>query len=190
MIICAGIFLLSVLEKKESDRERLLSGEHTDAKYKTGVLAILFPILYCVIDGLGTFADAVYLDEMKWMSESEALLAYEFTFFLCAVVSYLYIRFVKKEKFNPLKEKEKGIAAIFETVGQFFYVFAIAGNAIIAAPVVASYSICSVVLSRIFLKEKLSKKQYVLVAVVFVGILLLGIADGQSSVLRTLPLLG
>ena len=50
-------------------------------------------------------------------------------------------------------------------------------NAIIAAPLIASYSIVSVILSRIFLKEKLSKKHYILVAMVMIGIAILGIAD-------------
>jgi drug/metabolite transporter (DMT)-like permease len=38
-------------------------------------------------------------------------------------------------------------------------------NAIIAAPLIASYSIFSVILSRIFLKEKLSKAQYAVIIV-------------------------
>ena len=76
------------------------------------------------------------------------------------------------------KERDKGIAAILETIGQFFYVFAMAsGYAIIAAPLIASYSIFSIILSRIFLKEKLTKKQYMIISVVIFGIILLGIAD-------------
>ncbi|MNI87307.1 EamA-like transporter family protein [compost metagenome] len=50
-------------------------------------------------------------------------------------------------------------------------------NAIIAAPLIASYSIFSVILSRIFLKEKLSRLQYIIIALVIIGIALLGIAD-------------
>ncbi len=39
----------------------------------------------------------------------------------------------------------------------------------------------SVVLARIFLKEKLSAKQYAMVACVFAGILLLGIVEGLGA---------
>ena len=39
---------------------------------------------------------------------------------------------------------------------------------------IASYSIVSVILGRIFLKEKLSGKQYVVVVVVISGIIILG----------------
>ena len=42
---------------------------------------------------------------------------------------------------------------------------------------IASYSIVSALLSRIFLKEKLHAAQYALIAVVMLGIALLGLAE-------------
>ena len=48
-------------------------------------------------------------------------------------------------------------------------------NAVVAAPLIASYSIVSVILSRIFLKEKLSKQHYTLIILVMIGIAILGI---------------
>ena len=65
-------------------------------------------------------------------------------------------------------------AALCETAGQFAYVFAIGANAIVAAPMISSYCIMSLVWSRIFLKEKLSKAQYAVIAVAAVGIAILG----------------
>ncbi|RCX18676.1 putative membrane protein [Fontibacillus phaseoli] len=176
-IITAGVVAIAVLERR-AEHEALQSGStKIDKKYQIGFMAIIFPILYCIIDGLGTFADAIYLDEMDLISEDAALLAYEFTFFVCAVLAFTYLRFIKKQSFNLFKERVKGYAAIFETIGQFFYVFAMSSNAIIAAPLIASYSIFSVILSRIFLKERLSKKQYAIIMIVIAGIALLGIAD-------------
>lgn len=177
VIITLGIIGLAILEKKAENKALIASSTQIDKKYQIGFLAIIFPILYCLIDGLGTFADAIYLDELTLISEDSALLAYEYTFFICAVFSFVFLRFIKKESFNVFKERDKGAAAILETTGQFFYVFAMAGNAIIAAPLIASYSIFSVILSRIFLKEKLSTKQYITIAIVIFGIVLLGIAD-------------
>lgn len=176
-VVTFGVVGLAVLEKR-SERAALGAGAaQIDAKYQIGFMAILFPILYCLIDGLGTFADGIYLDELKLISEDAALLAYEFTFFICAVFAYIYLKFIKKERFNLLQERIKGYAAIFETTGQFFYVFAMSSNAIISAPLIASYSIFSVILSRIFLKERLSKLQYGVIVLVMIGITLLGIAD-------------
>lgn len=177
IIVSTGVFALAVLEKKKETEELALQNAEIDPKYQIGFLAIGFPILYCIIDGLGTFADGIYLDELSLISENDALLAYEFTFFICAVIAYLYYALIKKEKFSFIRERDKGFAAIFETIGQFFYVFAISENAIITAPLISAYSVISIILSRIFLKEKLTKKQYLIIFYVIIGIILLGIAD-------------
>ncbi|HEY2422164.1 MAG TPA: EamA family transporter [Neobacillus sp.] len=176
-IITIGVLSLAILEKNAETAALKATNIHIDKKYQIGFLAIIFPIVYCVLDGLGTFADGIYLDELKLISEDAALIAYEFTFFICAVLSFIFLKVLKKEKFNIFKERDKGCAAILETTGQFFYVFAMAKNAIIAAPLIASYSIVSILLSRIVLKEKLSKQHYIVIIFVLLGIALLGIAD-------------
>ncbi|WP_048600385.1 EamA family transporter [Rubeoparvulum massiliense] len=177
VIITLGVIGLAVLEKQAETEALKLSNTQIDKKYQISFLAITFPILYAFIDGLGTFADGIYLDEMKLISEDAALIAYEYTFLICAVASIIYLKGIKKVPFAIFKERDKGLAAILETAGQFFYVFAMAKNAIIAAPLIASYSFFSVILSRIFLKEKLSIKHYIIIGFVLFGIALLGIAD-------------
>lgn len=177
VLITAGVILLGVLERKYELQEIRSSLTDADKKYQIGFVAIMFPILYAILDGAGTFLDGVYLDELKLISEDNALLAYEFTFAICALVAYIYLRVFKKVKINVFKERTRLSAAIFETIGQFFYVFAMTSNAIISAPLIASYSIFSIILSRIFINEKLTKAQYVVIAIVMFGIILLGISD-------------
>jgi drug/metabolite transporter (DMT)-like permease len=173
-LITFGVMGLAVFEKKEQLTEDRLNDPSSNAKYKLGILAITFPLLYALLDALGTAADGVYLNELELISEDSALLAYEFTWLLMAVLTYLYLRFRKKQNFKPHREPIRAFAAIFETAGQFFYVFAMADNAIIAAPMIASYSIVSLILSRIFLKEKLSRLQNIFIAIVMLGIAILG----------------
>ncbi|NLL56298.1 MAG: EamA family transporter [Clostridiales bacterium] len=172
VLITLGVIVIAILDKGKVDLK--IGG--ADKKYTISFLAIFIPILYCFIDGLGTFADAIYLDEMKLISEDAALIAYEYTFFIVAAVLFIYLK-IKKVPFNVFKEKDKGIAAILETAGQFFYVYAMSSNAVVTAPLVAVYSIFSVIFSRIFLKEKLKPLQYVIIGIVFVGIALMGIAE-------------
>lgn len=179
VIITTGVIGLAMIEKKIEDDIRRLEQTYVDPKYQLGFMAITFPILYAVIDGIGTFADGVYLDELELISEDAALISYEFTFFIVAVISFVYVRFIKKEDFFIFKERDRAYAAILETTGQFFYVFAMAGNAIIAAPLIAAHGIFSVILSRIFLKEIMSRGQYVMIAIVMLGIILLGISEGM-----------
>lgn len=177
-LICVGIFLLGVIENKDNH-------EKID-KYKKGFVAILIPIIYCIVDAMGTFFDAFYLDDIEktpliGVSESTienvANTSYELTFLICSMFIFIYLKFIKNEKIKIKDQKNRISAGIFETLGQFTYVFALSGNSVIAAPIISAYSIISIILSRIFLKEKLSLKQYIIIFMVIVGIILLGIND-------------
>ncbi len=88
----------------------------------------------------------------------------------------LYI-ILRKEKIDIVNQKDKMLAAICETIGQFTYVYAMSGNAIIAAPMISSVCVVSVILSRIFLKEKLTRKQYLAIISVIARILVLAVAE-------------
>ena len=174
-LIFIGIIMLSVIQLNENKKERVEYRKNNKFK-KILTLTILFPLAYCLLDGVGTFLDAIYLDYGSIISEDAALIAYEYTFLIYGIITYLYIR-SKKEKLNLLNEKSKVLAAVFETGGQFFYVFAMSGGSIIAAPIVGSYCILSMLLSRVFLKEKLTKKEYIAIFLVIIGIIILGILD-------------
>jgi len=178
-LILVGILLLSIFEKEADDLELKKEGVKIDAKYRVGAVAILFPILYMVIDGLGTFLDSYYLEYKNIMPEDQANMSYELTFLIVALVLWAYLAFVKKERFALFQERDKGLAAIFETLGQFFYIGAISSKeAVITAPLISSYAIVSVILGRIFLKERLKAKHYIVIAAIMIGIAILGFYDG------------
>lgn len=174
-MITYGLIAISIVQRKLAEEELERNVGEESRKYKLGALALVFPILYAIVDALGTFLDDVYLS--KLMSPEEALISYELTFLFCGILSLFYLVVIKKEKFMILREKDKALAAIFETAGQFFYVYALDTNSVVVAPMIASYSIVSVILGRIFLKEKLSLKQYLIIAIVMVGIFLLGLFE-------------
>lgn len=184
VIICGAIFMLGVLEKREFDREEKLEGH----KKGIGFVAFLMPIIYCVIDSLGTFLDAFYLDDIKTTPligvtedtlEDVANISYELTWLIAAIILIVFL-LIKGDR----KSKIPGsawTAAVLETAGQATYVFAMSGNGAVAAPMIAAYAIVSLLLSRIFLKEKLTKMQYAVIFAVIVGIILLGVAEGLAE---------
>ncbi len=175
ILIFIGILLLSLIELNNNKKERE-KYKKNNTKKKVVFLTILFPLMYCLLDGAGTFLDGIYLDKLKLIDENHALVAYEFTFLIYGIVSYIYLKY-KHISLNLLNEKSKISAAIFETAGQFFYVFAMSGNATISATVIGSYCILSLLLSRIFLREKLTWKQYISIFLVIIGIIILSILD-------------
>ena len=112
-------------------------------------------------------------------SSSPLSIAYELTFLAAGIASAVYTLGIKKQKLIFRQEAPKYTGAIFETIGQFFYIYALADtqHVAFAAPIISSYCVASVIWSRIFLKEKLSLKHYLSIALVVAGIVILGILD-------------
>ena len=105
-------------------------------------------------------------------------MAYELTFLAAGVVSFIYTVMIKKQKLVPKMEAPKYVGAIFETIGQLAYIYALAsGESALAAPIISSYCVASVLWSRLFLKEKLSWKHYASIAVTVAGIIIMGVYD-------------
>ena len=173
--IFTGIICLSIIGLEDNKKKRKeFNKKNTFQKILT--LTILFPLGYCLLDGLGTFLDGIYLDKLELIGEEASLIAYEYTFALFAFITYFYLK-IKNESFHFFKERDKIGAAIFETCGEIFYVKAMSGNATISAPIIGSYCILSMILSRVFLKEKLTKKEYLGISLVLIGIIILAVLD-------------
>ena len=185
LAVIAGVIALAVVEQRLSRAEARQEAPAAERKYRFGALALLFPILYCLFDTLGTAADGILLDEEAGLGlgEIDVLIIYGLTFLLAGIVCWLWMLFRDRRPYNPFAktERSKGIAALCEEFGQVFYVYAMAANPLLAAPMIASYCIVSVLLSRIFLKERLRRSQTVCVATVITGIVLLGIAEGLAG---------
>ena len=121
-------------------------------------------------------ADEILLDSLD---ENSANVAYELTFLFMGVCAFIYTVIIKKDKITIPREGPKLLGGLCETIGQFCYVHALAsGQASMAAPVVASYCVVSVLWGRIFLKEKLSWKHYAAILFTAAGIVILGVFDG------------
>ena len=178
-VILVGILGVGFLEKKDNRRS---------SKYgkKLAIIAFIMPFGYAIIDAIGSFLDVYYLTmestPLTFVTEDNIELvantAYELTFALVAVVLFIFMK-IKRVKFEISKQRDKALAAVCETAGQLTYVYAMSGNGAIAAPIISSVCVVSLLLSRIFLKEKLSAKQYLFISIIIVGILMLAVVEGE-----------
>ncbi len=181
-VITFGVMGVSFLENHgETTRKK---------KYGKVLAAVAFcmPFVYALLDAAGTFlddafflvdeaADSLLVGVTNDTIELVANTSYEITFAAFALILFVFLK-IKKVKFGPIpKQKDKILSAVFETAGQFTYVFTLGGVDAIAAPIMSSTCIIALLLSRIFLKEKLSWKTYAFIAVVIAGILLLAISE-------------
>ena len=175
-LVCVGVVALGITEAREDDELRRARQDASNHHYAKSFIAILLPIIYCLLEALGTFADTIVLETLD---EDSANVAYELTFLAVGIVCAIYVLGVKKQKLLPKQEAPKYAGAICETAGQFAYIYALADtkHAALAAPIISAYCVASVLWSRIFLKEKLSIKHYGSILLVVAGIVILGILD-------------
>ena len=175
-LVCIGVISLGFVEANEDEDLRRARQDASNHHYAKSWIAILIPVVYCLLDALGTFADSLVLETLD---EDSANVAYELTFLIVGALCAVYVLGIKKQKLIPKMEAPKYTGAVFETIGQFFYIYAIADSEHVAfaAPIISAYCVASVIWSRIFLKEKLSVKHYASIALVVVGIVILGILD-------------
>ena len=183
--IIIGVILLGKQEQALMKQEAHLSEENK--KHRLGALALFFPIIYNLVDGF-------LIAEINGINGNSGIVtqgaevsipAIDFFIFECAgfaivaVFVWLYMLIVKKYAYNPFQEEEfiRSGAAIGETGGAMTFLFASAINPRLTAPVVSLYCLVTIILARIFLKERLTKKQYLSLAFVIAGIALLGFSE-------------
>lgn len=182
VIIGIGVFGVGYVENKGETPRKKTYGK------KLAIVAFCMPFVYAFLDAFGTFLDDAFfliedvansplVDVTEDTIEAVANTSYELTFALFALILFIFMK-AKKVKFGSIPQsKDKILAAVFETAGQFTYVYALGGVDAVAAPILSSVCIVSLLLSRIFLKEKLSWKTYTFIAIVIIGILLLAISE-------------
>lgn len=180
IIIIIGILGVSREEQSAGSERKKRLGK------KLAVIAFAMPFCYAIIDAIGCVLD-IYFLEMETSPligiteeniELVANISYELTFAIVGFVLLLFMM-IKRVKFELPKQKDKALAAVCETAGQLTYVYAMSGNGAIAAPIISCVCVVSLLLSRIFLKEKLTKRQYIFITIIIVGILMLAVLEGE-----------
>lgn len=190
--IVAGVVSLGFVEHFEDEGARVERQKTSNRKYAKSFLAILFPILYCVLDSLGTFVDTMIADNYlvtlaeRYPDLSEEKLdllcgdilntAYEFTWLAMAVGCLIYL-LLKREKPQAKYDVPKLLGGVCETAGQIFYMMVVVSDFKPGLVIISAYCALSVLWSRVFLKEKLSLEHYLSIAAVLAGIVVLGFYD-------------
>ena len=178
ILITVGIVALGFIENLEDEEVKAARQEKANRKYSKSVLAFLLPVVYLVIDALGTFADEIIFaiegpDGEGIITDYAANSAFELTFFVLAVFAFIWVKFVKKDTIFK-GNKFFFLGGICETIGQAFYMAVMFAEFEVGMVIICAYCALSVLWGGIFLKEKLSWKHYAAIACAFIGIMLLG----------------
>jgi len=170
VLVIAGLILLSINKTPEDDSE-----EDTRVKPKINIyiLGLIFAFGYFVLDGLASFLDAAFLE--GYMQDCDMIISHSIISLALGIGCYIYLK-IKDKSYRIEIDKYKAIGSVFETAGEFTYIFAfVNGSASVISPFVATYSVVTIILSRIFLKEKLKIRQYLLIVLILIGVVFLSI---------------
>ena len=177
--IVVGGVLLGIQEQSLSKQETHLSEDKK--RHRLGALALIFPIIYNLVDAVSMVAVGITVSEETEVAipDIDFFIFESLGFVVVAICVWFYMLIIKKYKYNPFKKEElvRCGAATGETFGTMAFTFAVGISPILTAPITSSYCLVTIVLARIFLKERLTKKQYLSLAFLVVGIALLGVSE-------------
>lgn len=184
VLITAGIIGLGFTEYFEDEQIKAMRQDKSQFKYTRSLIAIIIPVIYLVMDALGTVGDQlIYELELFEMSDYASNTAFEFTSLCFAIFAFIWVKFVKKQNFfrkrgeDTKRSRALVIGGVCETVGQMFYMAVMFSDFKAGMPMISAYCVVSVLWSRIFLKEKLSWKHYLAIFITISGIILLAVAE-------------
>ena len=177
--IVVGVVLLGIQEQSLSKQETHLS--ENKKRHRLGALALIFPIVYNLVDAVSMVAVGITVSEETEVAipDIDFFIFESLGFVVVVICVWFYMLIIKKYKYNPFKKEElvRCGAATGETFGTMAFTFAVGISPILTAPITSSYCFVTIVLARIFLKERLTKKQYLSVAFLVIGIALLGVSE-------------
>ena len=126
--IVVGVVFIGIQEQKLSKQE--VSLDKDKKKHRLGALALIFPIVYNLVDAASMVAMGITVSGETEVSIPDI----DFFFFECVgfavatVFVWLYLLIVKKHAYNPFKKTElkRCGAGVSDTLGTMTFTFAIA----------------------------------------------------------------
>ncbi|MGN0173945.1 MAG: EamA family transporter [Acutalibacteraceae bacterium] len=168
-IICIffGLFFLGIVQHNEA---KTLGKKE---KFKGGATALIFPLIFSLMDGLETVVTGVCLDKSFGyaMPEGDSVIIVGMEYAVFAIAFWIYVSKKEKRIFNPVSKPNLPFigGALCDNIAIVTYAYAMAIDSVATDPILAVYPVITVLLSRIILKEKLSIKQYLCLALLLIG---------------------
>lgn len=141
-----------------------------------GLGTLIFPVIFAVIDGLETVVTGVCLDTTFGfaMPEGDSIIIVGMEYAALALGFWIYICIKEKKIYNPFTRKSapRILGAIADNVGIVLYAYAMAINSVSTDPLLALYPVFVMIGGHIFMKEKVSKAQYIFLLGIVAGSIL------------------
>ena len=170
VVILISIILLATVRNRISRS----GAQGQRARWLTrGLGTLIFPIIFAIVDGVETIVTGVCLDSTYGyaMPEGDSIIIIGMEYAAFALGFWIYIFRKEKKAYNPFTRYSapRVLGALTDNVGIVFYAYAMALNSVSTDPIIAVYPVIVMIGARIFMKEKVSALQYVLLLGVVAG---------------------
>ena len=173
IVILVCIILLSTVRNKEAKRDN----KYENKKWmRIGLGTLIFPVMFAIADAIETLVTGVCLDKNYGfaMPEADGIIIVGMEYALFALGFWIYILIREKKPYNPFTKKSapRLLGAITDNVAICFYSYAMAINSVSTDPMLAVYPVLVMIGGRVFMKEKVSKVQYIILSGIIAGSIL------------------
>ena len=180
VVVSAAAFVFSVIYERKA-----ALGESTENAGNTGyqggknrlrsagfyaAAGIICAVLSAMFDAADSVVVYYILDEVA--DSNDYLYFSNMMYAIFGFLAWIYVSVRLKQPYNPFARGQgsKALGAFFDCAGTVVTVFAVAENPFLSDPLISTYFVFTVLLSRFMLKEKLSVKQYACIGVLIIGI--------------------
>lgn len=146
---------------------------------------ILFPLLSAFFDALESVGDSLMVDEEAGagIGSIDYMRLWVLTYVLVCIPLWIYLSVKEKKPYQPFSRRDtlKLASGFTEVAAYTLYILALDREPFFVSFLSSTYCVFSILFSRVFLKEKLSRGQYFCITVIIAGLALFGIAEGLGS---------
>lgn len=184
LLVCGGVIAVGIVRSAEEEQlqERR---ELVKTVKRYGAAAILFPLMSAFFDALESVGDSLMVDAEAGagIGSIDYMRLWAATYLLICIPLWIYLLVKEKKAYQPFSKKEglKLAAGLAEVTAYTLYILALEREPFFVSFLSSTYCVFSILFCRVFLKEKLSKGQYLCIAVIIAGLALFGIAEGLAA---------
>lgn len=185
LILASILFLVENrqrLKKTETEQEII---QKKSRRYTAGMC---FVFAAAIFDSADTILVSYLAGADTPVGEYDVITAYGFFGLILAVLSFTVITVKQKKLWNPFAFRKEGkgyvgvyICSAADMLAGIAYVLAVGYNPVFAPVLILSYCIFIPVFARIFINEKLTVRQYLIVALAIAGIIMFTVSEAVNG---------
>lgn len=184
LLVCGGVIAVGIVRSAEEEQMQERR-ELVQTLKRYGAAAILFPLMSAFFDALESVGDSLMVDAEAGagIGSIDYMRLWAATYLLICIPLWIYLLVKEKKAYQPFSKKEglKLASGLAEVTAYTLYILALEREPFFVSFLSSTYCVFSILFCRVFLKEKLSKGQYLCIAVIIAGLALFGIAEGLAA---------